>query len=63
MTIRVRTNEKSFGVLHEGQKDTTGMNVQNSHSIWQQEFQVCYQQEDYGAKSARNQVMIHITAR
>jgi hypothetical protein len=53
---------KSFGVPHAGQKDTTRMNVQHSHSIWQQECQTHYQQEDYGAKSLRNRAMIHITA-
>jgi hypothetical protein len=51
-----------FGVPHAGQKDTIRTNVQHSHSTWQQECQIHYQQEDYGVKSVRNRAMIHITA-
>jgi hypothetical protein len=47
---------------HAGQKDTIRMNVQHWRSTWQQEYQICYQQEDYGVKSVRNRAMIHITA-
>jgi hypothetical protein len=55
-----KDKEKFYGVPHVGQKDTTRMNAQLSHSTWKQDCQTLYKQEDYGVIYVRHRGMIHI---